>query len=170
MKKLITLGIALAMLATMILPVAAMAAPGAGDLDTLVTGNLGSYYTVDAPDNFGMVITSAAGGNSGSKAISFATNDNGMTSVKVEVLADNNGFLTSSVPTSLSTALSVSGSGLTTRTLTDTNQSLVDALSLALVGVEKTASVSDMVITQPAFNAVASGAYTATITFTVTFN
>jgi hypothetical protein len=168
MKKLITLAIALAMLATMILPVTVFAADGTGDMETLVTGNLGNYYTVDAPDDFSMAITYTSGGNSGSKTFSCVTNDATMGTVKIEALASNDGYLQNG-STPLSTALSVSGTGLTTTSLTGTNQSLVDALSLAGTG-EKSVSITNMVITQPAFTAVASGAYTSTVTFTVTFN
>lgn len=168
MKKLITIGIALAMLATMILPVTVFAAGGTGDLDTLVTGNLGNYYTVDAPDDFSMAITYAAGGDSGSKTFSCVTNDATMVSVKIEALASNNGYLQNG-STPLSSALSISGTGLTTKSLTGENQSLVDELTISGTG-EKSVSINDMVITQPAFDAVASGAYTSTVTFTVTFN
>jgi hypothetical protein len=126
-------------------------------------------YTVDAPDDFSFAITAISGGNSGYKVITFSTDDGTMTSVKIEVSADHGGFLTSSVPTSLNAALQISGSGLTTTTLNGTNQTIIEALELLGTG-PKTASVNDMVITQPSFTPVASGSYSATITFTVTFN
>lgn len=125
-------------------------------------------YTVDAPDDLSMTITYVSGGNSGVKTISFSTDDETMSSVKVEVLATNGGYLQKDT-TPLSTALVISGTGLTTTSLTGTNQTLAEALELTGTGV-KTASVNDMVITQPAFTPVASGNYTATIIFAVTFN
>jgi hypothetical protein len=126
-------------------------------------------YTVDAPDDFSMNITYTSGGDSGSKTISFITDDTSMTSVKIEVSATNNGYLQKDT-TPLSSALQISGSGLISTSLTGANQTIAEALTLSLVDLTKTAVINDLVITQPAFSPVASGNYSATITFTVTFN
>ncbi len=172
MKRIIlTLAAIISLVGVMVSPMTVMATPGTGDLDTLVTGEIVSYYTVAAPLNFTMANLLPAGGNSGSKTLAVATNDAVMANVKVEVkgTSGQDGRLKSATDP-LSSALILTGTGLTTRTLSDNDQTLIAAGSLEGADVEKTWSVADLVITQPAFTAVAAGTYTITITFTVTFS
>lgn len=138
--------------------------------DTHVNGDIGSTYTLSVPSDFGLgTLNSAGGTNSGSKILTATTNDLLKTSVKIDVLGTNGGKLTK-LSTSLSSSLSLSGTGLTTTSLTGTNQTLIAAGTLS-GSPEATWSVADLVITQPAFTTpVPAGNYTCTITFTATFN
>jgi hypothetical protein len=168
-KRILTLSIALALLAVLVVPMATFADDASGG--TTVTGNVLSYYTLTAPPGFSLTLNPAQATSSQIKTLSVATNDNTMTSVGINVngTSGQSGKLKSG-GTSLSTALTLAGTGLTTRTLTDTNQVLIAAAGLSVAGSEKVWSVSDLVITQPAFDAVPAGSYTITITFTATFS
>jgi hypothetical protein len=136
----------------------------------------GTYYTVTIPSP----ITIPASGNlvntasnaSAALTVTVATDDSTMNKATVTVLGSNAGFLKRTGGSTLSSALSLSGSGFTTVTaLTGVAQTLVDTTQGALgtVGIEKTWTKSTLVITQPAFTAVEAGTYSCTITFAATF-
>jgi hypothetical protein len=168
-KRILTLSIALTLLAVLVVPRAAFADVSGG---TTVTGTVLAYYTLTAPAGFSLTLNPAQATSSPGKTLSVATNDSGMTSVRINVkgTAGQTGMLKSSGGTSLSTALTLAGTGLTTQTLSDTDLALIAAAVLGASGAEKVWSVSDLVITQPAFTAVPAGSYTITITFTATFS
>jgi len=164
-KRLIIIAALAALAALLAIPAVVM---GDATDTTTVTGQIGTYYTIDAPDNFSMTITASTGGNSGNKTLTAKTNDDTKTSVSISVKeADGDGKL-SNGSNVLSSALQLSGSGLNTVTLSGTDQPLIQNGSLT--GTPKTWSVTDLVIAQPAFNEVPAGNYNATITFTATFN
>jgi plastocyanin len=137
-----------------------------------VTNTVPAYYTLTAPADFTLTLNPAQATSSPGKTLSVATNDSTMSKVAVKVkgTSGQNGKLKKGGGTSLSTALTLAGTGLTTRTLSDSDQVLITTASLVVSGAEKVWSVSDLVITQPAFTAVPSGNYTITITFTATFS
>ncbi len=167
-KRILTLSIVLALLAVLVVPTAAFADVSEG---TTVTGTVLSYYTLSAPAGFSLTLIPAQDTSSPSKTLSVATNDGTMASVIINVNGTSGqaGKLKSG-GTSLSTALKLAGTGLTTTTLSDSDQALITAATLSASPPEKVWSVSDLVITQPAFDAVPAGSYIITITFTATFS
>ena len=161
--KMSCIALVLALIGTLLAPLSL-----AAETDTTtVTGQISTYYTITAPENFTMAITPGAGGNSGNKTLSVETNDSGNFYLTIDVKENaGDGCLSGSGGT-LSSALVISGTGLTSVTLSGENQTLIERTSLS--GTPKSWSVSDLVITQPPFNSMPPGNYTATITFTATF-
>ena len=167
-KKILAL-VSVVVLLTALAPIAVFAQTD----DTIVSGTLGSYYTITAPTSVSLgtldntTVTSSAG-----QTLSVETNDATKTTVDITVKdtsASFQGYLKSS-SVALSSALQLSGTGLSTiDPLTGSDQTLTSGATLSGTGV-KTWSVSDLVIAQPAFDMVAAGTYTTTITFTATFN
>jgi hypothetical protein len=166
MKKLITLAIALAMLATMIIPVAAFAA-GTDDGTVAVSGTLSSNYVVSVGDAKPITLTR---GSETSVTLDniVATTSEAETTVTINVKdADvtNPGYMLSGI-TPLGLPLQIESATLSKTALTGSNQALVTGATLTsgsytLSGVKayQTTSLTDD-----------AGSYSITLTITAVFN
>jgi hypothetical protein len=164
-KRILTIAMAVALLAVTILPVTVMAE------DAVVSGTVGTYFTLTVPSTITLPTLNYSTTNpSTAQTISAQTNDATKNVATVTVSGSDSGKLTYS-GTSLSSALSLGGTGFTTVALTGSTQSLVGTSdgALSTVGVEKKWTKTTLVITQPAFTAVPAGTYTCTLTFAATF-
>ena len=110
--------------------------------------------------------------DSAAQTVSAASSLDSNTYASVTVSGTNSGKLTSAAPTSLSSALKLSGTGFTEVTaLSGADQTLVNTTQGALTLVSGVGSwtKTTLIVTQPIFDQVAAGSYTCTITFTAVF-
>lgn len=145
-----------------------------GDTTSVVTGTVVSYYTFTAPSDFGFSADLDKDNPvfSVGQTLAVATNDAAMGSAKVDVNGSDSGFLYDGSSVSLDSALTLAGTNFTGITLSGSDQELVSVAQGALSGSPEkvwTLTHNDLVVTQPAFSAVAANTYTTTLTFTATF-
>ena len=167
--------------------IAAGAASGARNVKVTVYGvdsstlpfTVNAYYTLSVPGSISIPASGSLNlltdNNSAAQTISCTTNDagkvNATVAVKDATSTDQGKLKKDGTGTALSSALKLSGGGLTTvNMLSGSDQTLVTTGQGALSGSPKTWSISTLVITQPAFTSATPGSYSTIITFTATFN
>lgn len=164
MFKVLIITMTLSLIVTLAAPLTVYAA------DTEVSGTVSSYYTLTVPETVNLSSLDPANSTDSTPlTISVATNDTAKTSVNIQVVDNAHAGKLTNGGISLSSPLVIFGGNLTQATLSDSTASLSNA-SLTSSGNEKVWEETNMIIRQPAFNTVAPGTYTTTITFTAAFN
>jgi hypothetical protein len=163
-KKFLFIATALAMVAVLAMPLSALAAPQSGN--TQVTGVLSATYTLSVPSNFSFDSFTTAGASK--TGLTLTASNAGGSENRVTITAvdssGNSGHLHGTAG-NLSTVLQLSGTSVSTVNLSGTSQILVSDQLLTA----NQWTTSELTIAQPAFNQVAAGSYTTTITFEATF-
>jgi hypothetical protein len=167
MKKLITLGIALAMLATMILPATVFAA-GSDDGTVLVNGSITSNYLVTV--GTGKTITLTRGSETSVALDNIVTyTSESETTVTINVKdADitNPGYMMTASDVSLGVPLKIAGGTLSKTDLTGSDQPLVTDGSLS----SGSYTLSGVTVYQTTSQVDDAGEYSITLTVTAVFN